>query len=186
MFKPPRRPFFPNLISTEKNNRREDKPADVLYTLDWNYKEKSTQKDVTKPRYIVTTPELRKWLDEQTFRLSQSYIREINYQTSQAVEEYNHYCGMDTAVRDYLLAAPQTHIDNAFYLVCDGLELKGRSFKYKSIVHSMLLLRFWENQTGDGLIVPFSDIGKLDRLESSDFDKDDKWLQVYINNLLVD
>jgi hypothetical protein len=179
MYKFPNLPVVPELKSF-KESWDECNQRWKYYFLDWKPKEKHVKKkyDDRVGRGLEPPNNFRKteifpdeyieWLYGLRFRISDSYLREIAYQTKCGQEEWsrmfptNFPHSLDTMVREYCLGSAIAHFETAFFLLSDclfspkeGEEDVLDKEKYGGLEHFakvVMLMYFWDGQTGSGLI----------------------------------
>jgi len=198
MYEFPKRPVTPRLIRITDGN--DEIPGGLknysLYSLDWKPKEERVRKDhndrsrrgngpiisgrpptdVFPEDFISKLYDLRFWMDV-------GYVKEIAYQAKRGQEEWsrtfpdNHICSMDTAVREHMLGAAVTHFESAFYLLSDcSVDGSLKRLNRESFFHKvMMLMYFWDGQTGSGLIEGDEHSGGFHKLKGLYVDPNDKW-----------
>lgn len=97
----------------------------------------------------------------QQFVLPQSYYKEIEHYKNLALSERNRRNGFDTNVRDRVFEVSETAVKIYFYLIYDAIYMwntglfTDQFFKQGDLelMQSLWLYRFWNHQTGSGLVI---------------------------------
>lgn len=223
MFSLPRTFIFPRLISLSEVNFRSwsQQNTTSLYKLDWgSFDQEINRKHQEWNRRCWPAKDLpitQKFSDPyesllQNFRyaIPQHYLEEIKHETRKAVMEWNRERHFDTNIRDLCLKPAIAHIKVAFDLLCDCLYDEETNYflrnphKYNIFV-PLHLVRFWQHQTGAGMIYEHSGLSetkdllqfKENRLEKTEHSNDEKseikelkdfmtFIKEHINNILKD
>lgn len=105
------------------------------------------------------------WMDGLQFAIPYHYRREIRRCTKMAMLEWDRALPFDTSVREMCLSTAESFIDVALRLVADcGYDPEKQGF-YSGPRHTLipyaLLYRFWDGQTGRGLLWQFAGLDSL-------------------------
>ncbi len=187
MYRVLNKPILPRLKLVESETLRQN-----IYLLDWSYKEKSIKEylerwaaDWNKDfEYVETFPkEYDGWLKDLRFKPNDDYLKEIEHETKLGMQEWNRHRGLDTVIREYILKAATQHFTNAFYLLADCIcDEEGKWVRtHRHLALSAMLYKFWEGQTGRGLVAQHSQFEIIQEL-SKDDDFTVKFIQLIEQN----
>jgi len=146
-----------------------------VYTLDWSRKEEHDREHFndwvrhTTKEKIPFVPALpTKWntfVNTLEFAPNDAYITQIKRSTAFATMFWQERYPFDTSVRDICLIPAQGHAHVAFCLLADCIyDRKTNYFSHdplKYYAYHILLWKFWQYQTGGGLIYDRSKMGEL-------------------------
>ena len=95
-------------------------------------------------------------LQSAFFAIPKPYLAEIHRMTQQAIVEWNAERTFDTSIREMCLKPAISFIECSFDLISDCLYDFGTNYytrgHKKYIIRSLMLYRFWQHQTGRGMI----------------------------------
>jgi hypothetical protein len=180
MFKLRRSFVFPRLVSLGdvKFKSWSQQDSTTLYKLDWeSFDQEIYRRHQEWNRQCWPAKELSitQQFDEpyetllKNFRytIPVHYLEEIRRSTQKALMEWNQERHFDTNIRDLCLGPAIAHIKVAFELLCDCLYDEETNYflrspqKHTAFV-PLHLIRFWQHQTGSGLILDHSAFHKVE------------------------
>ena len=177
---------FPRLVyvtSTEfkKNTLTGAKGETSVFKLDWDsFDERGKEKhkkwnkqcwpDLNVEFVYQFPEEYEKILKEMQFAIPSSYMIEIKRQVWQSRSEWSYVKDLhfDTSIRESCLAPSISHTRTAFYLLADCAYDKETNYydrRHQKILYQYLMLyRFWQHQTGRGMIGIHSGFDRLEKI----------------------
>jgi hypothetical protein len=159
----------------------------ALYKLNWSefdhYQEEKWKEWKTKSwpdsdiTYSYKFPgEYEDMLHNLTFAIPKAYLTEIRRMTQQAVIEWGMERGFDTVIREMCLRPAIKFVECAFKLIEDCLYDPVTNYYSRGperrIISSLMLYRFWQHQTGRGLVEDRAEFDILENLSQRVLDKD--------------
>jgi hypothetical protein len=208
MYKPANAFVFPHLVFLKDVSFRswsEQGKTTKLYKFDWEKFDEAILKEHiawnAKSWPNTTFPFVQKFnsyyetiLRSLRFAIPQHYLTEIRRMTQMAVMEWGVNRPFDTNIRDMCLGPAIKCIQVAFELIADCAYDEETNYflrvDNKYVLPHMLLFRFWQHQTGSGMIMEHSDFNKIEsRLgslkrctsKSPGMDNEIKSLEKFIN-----
>jgi hypothetical protein len=148
-----------------------------LYKLDWDGFDEVIKKRHTEHNAkcwpTSTIPLIQKFyiyyedlLQSLKFALPTSYLNEIRRVTQAAEIEFSINRNFDTNIREMCHKPAISYTQVAFNLLCDCIYDEATNFYYRAenkyLIAPMLMFRFWQHQTGTGMIEKFSDFDELE------------------------
>lgn len=149
-----------------------------IYTLDWSEKDdydrmhfnkwmkSSWAKDKKEVQFVPALP--KKWnnfVNTLEFALNDAYMTQICRSSAEAMKLWRERYPFDTAIKDICLIPAQGHTHVAFCLLADCIyDRKTNYFSHdplKYYAYHILLWKFWQYQTGGGLIYDRSKMSEL-------------------------
>lgn len=171
MFKLRRSFVFPRLVSLSdvKFKSWSQQDSTTLYKLDWeSFDQEIYRRHQEWNRQCWPAKELpitqqfaepyETLLKNFRYTIPAHYLEEIRRSTQKSLVEWNQERHFDTNIRDLCLGPAIAHIKVAFELLCDCLYDEGTNYflrsphKHTAFV-PLHLIRFWQHQTGSGLIL---------------------------------
>lgn len=163
--------------------------------LDWSYSDKKKKEDYEKwlknhnegiHRYYGDLPEeYDKYVKEQKFLLNGTYLHEIKRTATQGYIEWATERHFDTSIREMCLKPAQSFIEVSFKLLADCIyDEKTQYFsrdEKRYILDNMMLYKFWQHQTGRGLVKFYAEIDELEDQINSDF-----YRNIYGQNRIIE
>jgi hypothetical protein len=171
--------YFPKLrYCHEQPNVPKASAGSCLYELDWSTQTEKIQSDwyrnidrmakegmpVEDMEFKWWTPEpYREQVEQLRFLLDSSYMRGIHKMVRYGMEIWNDSWDFDTNIRDACSGPAVEAIWCAFMLLEDCLYNEGRNFYERDpaiseIALCSMCLRFWDHQTGRGLLWDFAKV----------------------------
>jgi len=149
-----------------------------LYSLDWgSFDDRKREKfwDWVKKhhpkngdlQYVPSLPEkYTQAIDDLVFCLDTRYLDEIHRCSRMAFMEWSQQRHFDTSVRDMCLEPAKAYVTVAFRLICDcPFDRAAHRFRehdwVRRIASHAMLYRFWDGQTGGGLLWDNAEMEKL-------------------------
>lgn len=113
-------------------------------------------------------PKGQEYLNGNEYSIDEKYLDEIHRNALQAQIEWSHHRPFDTVIREAALKPAIAHVETAFMLLADSLwDSKEKRFDRgmkRCVLKQALLVRFWINQTGIGLVWDHADMSNLERM----------------------
>jgi hypothetical protein len=136
----------------------------VMYDQ-WAEWKKNAQSSKLEWKYALE-PEYERILHETRFALPKSYLDEIHRMCTQAMVEWNMERSFDTNIREMCLEPAICFIKCAFKLLSDCIydpekNYYSRNYDQDLLVPHILMFRFWQHQTGRGLVENHADFDHL-------------------------
>jgi hypothetical protein len=154
--------IFPQLVfEKETSFKAWGQKNTAIYRLDWSFKETQCDHD----KHVPLPAQYDQMLKEQRFALPPNYLRQIRTSSNDAVTGWNADYPFDTMVREICLEPAMAHARVAFRLMADCLyddqanKWDRRPSTY--LIFHLLMLKFWTNQTGAGLVHERAEITRL-------------------------
>jgi len=159
-------------------NRQAGKTV-ALFRLDWSEKDRFHEEHWTKWK-ALSCPDIKlefagKFPEEYEtllqgarFAIPQNYLNEIHRMTQMAVTEWNTERSFDTVIREMCLEPAQKFVECSFELIGDCIYDASTNYykrgAQKHIITSLMLYRFWQYQTGRGLLEERAQFDWLEKL----------------------
>jgi len=175
--------YFPKLIRIGEVTFKawSDSPKSTnIYKLDWSEAERikkekfekwannhaGTSDSLKKYQYFPELPqEYDEWLKDFTIALPANYYKTIREFSRRGLEVWSSEYSFDTMIRELCLKPAQAYIEVAFKLIADCLYDAGKNYFYrgddKILFAHAALYKFWNGQTGRGLLERNADFDRL-------------------------
>ena len=173
---------FPHLVRHDKDARfgHEEKTWRPVYRVDWESFQDKIRKNHEKwvsrswpdsgMGFVPGLPQERmKRLAGRYYAIDSDYMQELRRCSLEAVKEYGGMRPFDTNIRESCLRPGQAFVRTAFMLLADcAYDLEANYWDHspeKRVLMNEMLVVFWTEQTGDGLVRSHAELDELtDRL----------------------
>lgn len=167
--------YFPKLKKIDeisiglRSERSDEGKVTSIYSLDWSLQNKIKEEHYIKWRSSTSDmkfpgdlpKEYEEMLGKIIFAIPFHYLQRIRYYAKLGFELWNEKNSFDTNIREMCLKPSISSVEVAFKLIADCIYDKKTNYFYrgddKVIISRVMLYKFWNHQTGRGLLEDHAD-----------------------------